>query len=219
MLFRSITYTGYNNYSAGEKISIYGLSTTAFNLSNVTINSATSSQFTVVNGATGTAVSGSTSGRSYKLATENDTRLGFEFYRMPVTLASSDITTALNSSSYAVVFKATVPQDVAGTISEVGLYPSNRISVINYDSKFLADFYDALDWIDGSGYNAASSPTGSKIGSSVLNFVATLVVGIDVDCCICSDLPGEVLTPDNSTLTRRSTVVRTNQSTALPWNT
>ena len=106
----TITYTAYNNYSAGEVVSIYGLSTTEFNLSNVTINSATSSQFTVVNAATGTAVSGSTSGRSYKIATENDTRLGFEFYRTPITVASADIQTASLSSSYAVVYKTTLPQ-------------------------------------------------------------------------------------------------------------
>ena len=168
----TITYTGYNNYSAGEIISIYGLSTTAFNLSNVTINSATSSQFTVVNNATGTAVSGSTSGRAYKLATENDTRLGFEFYRMPVTLASPDITTSLNSSSYAAVFKATIPQDVSGTISEIGLYPSSRLSVINYDSKFLADFYDATDWTTSSGFNPESSTIGTKIADNILNFTS-----------------------------------------------
>lgn len=165
----TITYTGNNYYSAGEVISIYGLSTTAFNLSNVTVNSATSSQFTVVNAATGTAVSGSTSGRAYKLATENDTRMGFEFYKTPVSLASADIQTASLSSSYAVVYKATIPQDVAGVISEIGLYPSSRSSVVNYDSKFLADFYDALDWNTTAGFNGALSTTGARIGDSVIN--------------------------------------------------
>ena len=166
----TITYTAYNNYSAGEVISIYGLSTTEFNLSNVTINSATSSQFTVVNAATGTAVSGSTSGRSYKIATENDTRLGFEFYRTPITVASADIQTASLSSSYAVVYKATLPQDVSGTISEIGLYPTTRLSIVNYDSKFLADFYDSMDWNTSLGYNPATSTTGARIGDNVLNF-------------------------------------------------
>ena len=167
-----ITYTGYNNYSAGEVISIYGLSTTAFNLSNAEITSATSSQFTVTNAATGTTVTGSTSGRSYKLATENDTRLGFEFYRAPVSLASSDIQTASNSSSYAVVYKTTLPQDVAGTISEIGIYPTTRLSVVNFDSKFLADFYDAMDWNTTAGFNPASSTSGSKIGTNILNFAS-----------------------------------------------
>jgi len=166
----TITYTGYNNYSAGDVISIYGLSTTAFNLLNVTVNSATSSQFTVVNVASGTAVTGSTSGRSYRLATENDTRLGFEFYRTPVGLSSYDIQTSSNSSSYAVVYKATVPQEVSGYISEIGLYPSNRISIVNFDSKFLADFYDAMDWNTASGFNPAASTNGSRIGDNVLNF-------------------------------------------------
>lgn len=168
----TITYTGNNYYSAGDKISIYGLSTSAFNLSNVTVNSATTSQFTVVNAATGTTVSASTSGRAYKLATENDTRLGFEFYRTPITLSSPDIQTAALSSSYAVVYKTTIPQDVAGTISEIGLYPSSRSSIVNYDSKFLADFYSALDWNTSGGFNGQSSTTGARIGDAVINLAS-----------------------------------------------
>jgi len=166
----TITYTANNNYSAGDVISVYGLSTTTFNLSNVTINSATSSQFTIVNAATGISVSGSSTGRAYKPATENDTRLGFEFYRVPINLASPDIQTATISSSYAVVYKATIPQDVSGTISEIGLYPSTRMSIVNYDSKFLSDFYDAMDWNTTSGFNPASSTNGARIGSTILNF-------------------------------------------------
>lgn len=170
----TITYTGNNYYSAGDIISIYGLSTTAFNLSNVTVNSATSSQFTIVNAATGTTVTNSTSGRSYKLASENDTRLGFEFYRVPINLASTDIQTAALSSSYAVVYKTTIPQDVAGTISEIGLYPSSRSSVVNYDSKFLADFYSAMDWNTSGGFNGEASTTGAKIGDNVVNLTSAV---------------------------------------------
>lgn len=170
-----ITYTGTNDfyqYSADEKISIYGLSTSAFNLSNVTISSGSSSQFTVVNSATGPAVTGSTTGRAYKMATENDTRLGFEFYRSPVDLGSIDIQTAGQVSSYAVIYKTTLPQDVAGVISEIGLYPSTRYSVVNYDSKFLSDFYRGIDWYSSDGYNGESSTTNVKIGDTIVNFSA-----------------------------------------------
>ena len=169
-----ITYTGNNYFSAGDVISVYGLSTTAFNLKNVTVYSATSSQFVIANAATGTAVSGSTAGRAYKKATENDTRLGFEFYRSPITVSAADIQTSSSSSSYASVYKATIPQDVAGTISEIGLYPSTRSTLANFDSKFLADFYDTLDWTTVNGNNSAASTTGARIGDNVLNF-STLV--------------------------------------------
>lgn len=51
-----VTYTANNSFTAGQVVSITGLSTTAFNLTNVVIASATATQFTVSNAATGTAV-------------------------------------------------------------------------------------------------------------------------------------------------------------------
>ena len=103
-------------------------------------------------------------------ATDEDTRLGFEFYRLPVTLGSIDIQTDESGTTYSVVYKTTIPQDVAGQINEIGLYPSTRSSINNFDDKFLADFADPLDWATGAGTNPATSPTGAKIGDSVLTF-------------------------------------------------
>jgi hypothetical protein len=54
----TVTYTAANNYSAGDVVSIYYVNPTAYNLFNVTVASASSTQFTVTNGATGTYVSG-----------------------------------------------------------------------------------------------------------------------------------------------------------------
>jgi hypothetical protein len=164
----TITYTSNNYFSAGDTVSIYGLSTSAFNLTNVTVASATTTQFTVTNAATGTAVSGSTSGRAFKKATDGDTRLGFEFYRLPIQLASTDIQTSAGVTTYSVVYKTTIPQDVSATISEIGLYPSSRSSVNNFDSKFLADFNDAFDWTDENGDHPPVSTTGQKIGDNVI---------------------------------------------------
>ena len=56
----TVTYTAVNNFSAGQNVSITGLSTAAFNLTNVTLATATPTQFTVTNAATGTGVSGAT---------------------------------------------------------------------------------------------------------------------------------------------------------------
>lgn len=52
----TITYTCANGFTAGQVVSISGLSTSAFNLSNVTIATRTPTSFTVTNSATGTAV-------------------------------------------------------------------------------------------------------------------------------------------------------------------
>lgn len=100
--------------------------------------------------------------------TIDDTRLGFEFYRLPVIISSTDIRTENEETTYSVVYKTTIPQDVAGVISEVGLYPSTRLSTNNYDSKFISDFSDFLSWEDSSGYNPSTSLTGSKVGDSLL---------------------------------------------------
>lgn len=84
----------------------------------------------------------------------NDTRLGFEFYRAPVSFGSIDIKTdAGGNSTYAIVYQTTIPQDVAGKITEIGIYPGTKESVNNYDSKFIADFENPLMWISSSGVN------------------------------------------------------------------
>jgi Baseplate J-like protein len=54
----TVTYTAVNSFLSGESVTITGLSTTAFNLTSVIIDTATSTQFTVKNAATGTAVTG-----------------------------------------------------------------------------------------------------------------------------------------------------------------
>lgn len=105
-------------------------------------------------------------------ATANDTRLGFEFYRAPVLFGSTDIQTSGGTTSYSVVYKTTIPQDVVGEIYEVGLYPSNRSSINNFDSKFITDFDDVLDWEDPSGNNPLTSASNYRIGGNVLRMSA-----------------------------------------------
>ena len=56
----TVTYTAANTFTAGQTVSITGLTTTAFNLTDVTIATSSSTQFTVTNAATGTAVTGAT---------------------------------------------------------------------------------------------------------------------------------------------------------------
>lgn len=122
-------------------------------------------------------------------ANGNDTRLEFEFYRLPATFGSIDIQTndsgspilardgvttiPANSSIYYVVYKATIPQDVAGVISEIGLYPGTRTSINNFDSKFITSFENNLNWSDGTfnpaiAYNSTSPAFLSKIGESMV---------------------------------------------------
>ena len=106
-------------------------------------------------------------------ATVDDTRLGFEFYRLPILLTATDIQTVDATTTYSVVYKATIPQGVAGVISEVGLYPSTRKSINNYDSKFISDFDNLLDWLSYTGFNPevvqnTSTNIYAKVGDNIL---------------------------------------------------
>jgi len=108
-------------------------------------------------------------------ATINDTRLGFEFYRLPIDLGTIDIQTIEGVSTYSVVYKSTIPADVSATISEVGLYPSDRSSTVNYDSKFLLDFNDRLSIYDPSGNHPTSVDTeNGKIGGNLITLTSNL---------------------------------------------
>jgi len=94
------------------------------------------------------------SGASDYASADTNTRLGFEFYRLPASFGSIDIQTdEQGNSTYAVVYKTTVPQDIAGTIKEIALYPGSRTSTNSFDSKILSDFENNLVWFNSSNQN------------------------------------------------------------------
>ena len=124
-------------------------------------------------------------------ATADDTRLDFEFYRVPVSIYSTDIQTDTDGTTYAVVYKATIPQDVSGVISEVGMYPSSRTSSNNYDSKFISEFANSLDWEEVGGGNPTEAYSNPKIGDTTLEmFSGTGVAKEYVSSIIPIDLSG-----------------------------
>ena len=105
-------------------------------------------------------------------ATQNDTRLGFEFYKVPVSFGSTDIATVDGETSYAVVYKTTIPQDVSGEIYEVGLYPNSLPTLNNYDSRFLAGFDSQIDWYDSTNSSPEFTALHSRVGQNVLDMVS-----------------------------------------------
>jgi hypothetical protein len=117
-------------------------------------------------------------------ATQLDTRLGFEFYRLPVEFGSTDIYSDENGIKYFVVYKTVLPVDVAGAIKEIGTYPSRRTSSNSFDSKFISDFSDAFAWKDSSLFNPEISTTGALVGEDVLNFVSGLGTEKEYTCTI-----------------------------------
>jgi hypothetical protein len=108
-------------------------------------------------------------------ATVNDTDMQFEFYRSGVFLGSTDIqtNTATGITTYSVVYKTTLPTDVEGIISEIGIFPSTSVQNTDYSSRYISSFEDTSLWKDSSGNQPekVSTPT-PKIGSSYFSVSA-----------------------------------------------
>jgi hypothetical protein len=108
-------------------------------------------------------------------ATVNDTQLGFEFYKSPVSMSSIDIQTSslTGVSTYGVVYKTTVPVDVAGVINEIGLFPTVSLSSTDYASNSISTFEDNQSWTDSTGAFATTTTNPfPKIGTSYLSIGA-----------------------------------------------
>jgi len=108
--------------------------------------------------------------------TLNDSDMQFEFYRSGVFLGSSDIqtNTATGVTTYSVVYKTTLPTDVEGIISEIGIFPTGFMQNTDYSSKYISSFEDTTQWADSTGAQptSVSTPT-PRIGSSYFSVTAT----------------------------------------------
>jgi len=96
------------------------------------------------------------------LSANTNSRLGFEFYRLPVEFGGINIDTSVVPNTYSVIYSATLPADLSGKINEIGIFPSTRSSINNYDSKFITDFELPFDWtptpnIDQINYRVGNS--------------------------------------------------------------
>ena len=117
----------------------------------------------------------------------NDTRLNFEFYRLPVELASFDILqNGVDGDGdpiyeYFVTYKSTIPQDVSGVVSEIGLYPGDRQSFNNFDSKFITSFTNEFNWFSGSDNPTSQGNTQNSSGAyTFLSKVSDSMIRVDV---------------------------------------
>lgn len=85
----TVTFTSANNFSTGDIISIYDINPSGYNLSNVAVASATSSQFTITNSLNSVFVSG---GVAYKTETKTMvfTSASFELIKRNVKQSTND---------------------------------------------------------------------------------------------------------------------------------
>ena len=181
----TFTTTSAHGLSVGNKVSIVNVNPIAYNLSDVLIDTVpTSTTFTVLGTTSSAYVYGG------NVCSDVDTRLGFEIYRTPVSLGSTDIQVQNDTATYSIIYKATIPQDVSGVISEIGLYPSLRTSSNSYDSKFVADFDKYFDWVDLNNYSPATSTIGAKVGGNVLTMTSNASSSNEYKTNISLDLEG-----------------------------
>jgi hypothetical protein len=117
----------------------------------------------------------------------NDTRLNFEFYRLPVELSSFSILEAGVDGDgdpvydYFVTYKSTIPQDISGVVSEVGLYPGDRQSFNNFDSKFITSFTNEFNWFNGTDNPTSQGNTQDSNGTyTFLSRVSDSMIKVDV---------------------------------------
>jgi hypothetical protein len=109
-------------------------------------------------------------------ASANNTQLEFEFYRSAVNLGSIDIQTNAGTgvSTYAVVYKTTIPADIVGAIYEIGLFPTSTDGNSDYSSRFISTFENNLNWLDDSGISATTVTTPTpRIGNTWFSISAT----------------------------------------------
>jgi len=97
----------------------------------------------------------------------NDTnsRLGFEFYSVPVLFGGIDIDTSTSPYTYTAIYNTKLPPNLAGKINEIALYPGRRVSNNSYDNRFITTFESPFEWSPSPVLNE----TDYRVGNSSLN--------------------------------------------------
>jgi hypothetical protein len=187
----TITYTATNTFAAGQTVSITGLSTTAFNLTNVTIATRSGSQFTVTSAATGTAVTGASATATVTTVVAPN----------PVFTINA-ISPGSWSSNYAVKIVA------AGTSSRFGLEVYQTTTTSGTSVTSLVESYTDLS-MSSTDRNFVRS----IINSNPNSVITILTAGFDA-----TKSPGVLVSPTSfSGGADGGTPVRTDYSTA--WTT
>ena len=162
-----VTYTSANTLQVGEIVTITGLSTSAFNLTNVTVGTVSASQFTVTNAATGTAVTGATA-----KATAAAGRLpgvGADYSWSATTQVASDrLNSALDGHSDAEAGWAGYPSFIAAAGNYIVTAASGDGTTVTYTSQnFLAAGATVnITGLTASAYNLSSATVATANATS-----------------------------------------------------
>lgn len=209
-----VTYTANNTFAAGQTVSITGLSTAAFNLTNVTIASASSTQFTVSNSATGTGVTGASAVASLGTLTVTAINKGAWANTVYIGISASSVGTSYftltvysgGSSSGNIVERFTdITMNVADAAYAIPAIngTSNYITVadINYSDSF--EYTDNPATTVSGGIDTPNGLSGGTNGSSVAySDIVTAITGGALDVIhspLLLNVPGLVGTTSSAT--------------------
>jgi hypothetical protein len=110
---------------------------------------------------------GIATGTEYALSDTNS-RLGFEFYRVPIRVGGIDIDSSVSPVKYTVIYSATLPTNIAGKINEIGIYSGQSYSRNLYESKFISNFELPYQWSP----EPSLDQTNYRVGDSSLIFTS-----------------------------------------------
>lgn len=111
---------------------------------------------------------------------DSNSRLGFEFYRVPVIFGGIDIDTSVSPYTYTAIYSTKLPANLAGKINELAIYPEKRLSSNVYDNKFITTFESIYEWspspsLDETNYRVGnSSLTLSSNGTTAREYTSLI---------------------------------------------
>jgi hypothetical protein len=176
-----VTYTAANSFQAGQTVTITGLSTGAFNLTSVIIGTVSTTQFTVTNAATGSAVTGATATASVVVGSIPG--VGADSYWAATTRVASGRlnvgTPAFNNHNIAEGEWATYPSYTAATGNYIVTAATGNGTTVTYTSQNKLTAGDTVN-ITGLYTSAFNLSSATVATANATSFTVTSAVGSGV---------------------------------------
>jgi len=166
-----ITYTASNSFTVGQTVSITGLSTSAFNITNATVVTRSATQFTITSAATGTAVTGATATATVVINpalvfTVNAINAGAWSQNYSVQVVPAGVTSRFGLNIY--YTSPTGVTTLTESFTDLSMSPTDKYfvrSVVNSGSALINIPTTGLD-VTKTPYTTATAPTAITGGNN-----------------------------------------------------
>jgi hypothetical protein len=167
----TITYTANNSFTAGKKVSITGIVPGQYNLTNATIATASSTQFTITNSATGTYQYG-----GLAIMTDAGNRIQIDKGTISAYDSTGLTTQIIGDGSAAYTFKTTSANIGGWTVDSSKLEAGSTGSYVGLSTGSTA-FYAGATSSGGSGSKFSVTNAGVVTASNIAITGGTLDIG------------------------------------------